>query len=246
VAPDLDPIFVFDSHERFLPLAVESVEAVKGAEVIAADGSRTEPIDLGSLPDDAGARLNFPPDPEGYQPELYRRLGNVGYVHEVRGGGLLWRQYWLWYLYNPKRVVVTGEHEGDWEFVQIGFAGDIPVCMTASQHRAGGSRFWWDLELRDGRPVVYPARDSHANFFTPVDGLKWIEDDGDGKGAVLDEIEWREFGPWVTWRGRWGNSTGKGRSPQSPGRQGERWRRPHRYHSKSRNEVSPALPAGAP
>jgi hypothetical protein len=216
---------------------VESVEAVEEAEVIAADGSRTSPVDLESLPDELGSRLNFPPHPEVYQPALYDRFGNVGYVHEARGGGLLWRQYWLFYLHNPKRVLVTGDHEGDWEFVQIGFADDLPICMTASQHRTGGSRFWWDLELsEDGRPLIYPARDSHANFFTPVDGIEWIGDDGDGKGAVLDEIEWRDFGPWATWKGRWGNSTGKGRSPQSPGRQGERWKRPHIYHSKAENQ----------
>jgi hypothetical protein len=236
MASDPDPIFVFDSRERFLPLAIESVEAVAEGEVIAADGARTQPIDLEALPPESGSRLNFPPHPERYQQQLLERFGSVGYTREVPGGGLRWRQFWLWYLHNPKQVLVTGDHEGDWEFVQVGYAGDVPVCMTASQHRTGGSRFWWDLELRNGRPVVYPALDSHANFFEPVDGIPWIGDDGDGRGAVLDAIEWREFGPWAAWKGRWGNSAGHGRSPQSPGRQGERWRHPHRYHSKAENQ----------
>jgi hypothetical protein len=230
---------VFDSREKFLPLAVESVEAIDGAEVISPDGTPAGPIRLDSLPA-GGGRMNFPPNPASYEQDLQRRFGNVGYTRDVLGGGLLWRQYWLWYLDNPKRVLVAGEHEGDWELVQIGYAGDVPVCMTASQHRNGGARFWWDLELRGGRPVIYPALGSHANFFRTVDGLPWVADDGDGRGEVLDSIEWRDFGPWETWPGRWGNSSGHGRSPESPGRQGDRWRRPHSFHAKAKNQLSSA------
>ena len=219
-----EPVFVFDSRERFHPLAVESVEAISD-------------VRLDALPPEGG-RMDFPPDPESYEPDLQRRFGNVGYTREVRGGGLLWRQYWLWYIHNPKRVLVTGDHEGDWEMVQIGYAGEAPVCATASRHRNGEARFWWDVELRGGRPVIYPARGSHANFFKPVDGIDWIEDDGDGKGAVLDAIEWREFGDWAAWPGRWGNSSGRGLSPESPGRQDERWNHPHRFHSRARSDVS--------
>ena len=155
----------------------------------------------------------------------------VGYSRELEGGGLEWHQYWLWYLYNPKKYFVTGEHEGDWEFVQVGYARNTPVCMTNSQHHSGGARMWWDVELLDDRPVVYVALGSHANYFTPVDGIPEIGDDGDGKGAVLDAIEWRDFGPWATWPGRWGHSTGEGQSPESPGCQGDRWSAPHKYHS---------------
>ena len=149
----------------------------------------------------------------------------------MAGAGLKWVQYWLWYLYNPKRVFVTGEHEGDWEFVQVGYAGELPVCTTCSQHHSGGSRMWWDVELRDGRPVVYPALGSHANYFKPVEQVPEIGDTGDGDGEVLDSIEWRDFGPWAKWNGRWGNSTGEGKSPQSPGSQGDRWHAPQLYHS---------------
>lgn len=96
--------------------------------------------------------------------------------------------------------------------------------MTCSQHHSGGSRMWWDVELRDGRPVIYPALGSHANYFKPVEQVPEIGDTGDGEGEALDSIEWRSFGPWAKWGGRWGNSTGEGKSPQSPGSQGDRWR----------------------
>ena len=226
-----DPVFVFDSRERFLPVAVESVEALP-AKLRLADGSDGGDVSLAALPREGG-RMNFPAEPERVEAEMERRFGRVGYRRQVKGGGLLWVQYWLWYLYNPKLVVVTGDHEGDWEFVQVGYAGERPVCMTASQHRSGGSRMWWDVELREGRPLVYAARGSHANYFEPVDQLPEFGDQGNGKGEVLDEIEWRDFGSWATWPGRWGNSTGPGQSPQSPGSQGDRWAAPHRYHSKA-------------
>jgi hypothetical protein len=229
-----DPIFVFDSHEAYLPLAAESAEAAP-ATLVELDGSDGGRVALDALPA-AGGRMNFPPDPKRYEQPMRERFGKVGYRRQVEGGGLTWIQYWLWYLYNPKLVVVTGDHEGDWEFVQVGYAGEAPVCMTASQHHSGGSRMWWDVERRDGRPLVYPALGSHANYFEPVLQLPEVGDRTDGKGEVLSDIEWRDFGPWATWPGLWGNSTGAGRSPQSPGCQGERWNAPHRYHSRSQSQ----------
>ncbi len=226
-----DPIFVLDSHERFRPIAVESVEQVP-ATLIGKGGAKGGVVTLSALPPDGG-RMDFPANPESQEERLRPTLGGVGYKREVQGGGLTWVQYWLWYLYNPKVFVVTGNHEGDWEFVQVGYAGEHPVCMTASQHHSGGARMWWDVERSDGRPVVYVARDSHANFFQPVDELPEIGDEGDGKGAVLDDLQWHEFGSWATWPGRWGASDEAGLSPESPGCQGERWSGPHRYHSKA-------------
>lgn len=234
VGDDQIPVFLFDSREEFLPLAAESVEALGGK--LTAPAGKTGPIDLADLPP-GGGRMDFPPSPRSYEAEMQEQFGNVGYRRAVDGGGLTWVQYWLWYLYNPKKVLVTGNHEGDWEFVQIAYAGEQPVCVTTSQHRSGGARMWWEVELdEDGRPLIYVALGSHANFFAPVDQFPEIGDDGDGKGKCLDAIEWREFGPWATWPGHWGNSTGQGRSPDSPGSQGDRWKAPHRYHGKARHQ----------
>lgn len=224
-----EPVFVFDSREGFKPVAVESVEFLR-ATLIRPDGSQAGPASLDSLPEEGG-RMNLPPQPSKGEAALPAEYRKVGYRRVMAGAGLKWVQYWLWYIYNPKRVFVTGEHEGDWEFVQVGYAGELPVCVTCSQHRSGGSRMWWDVELREGRPVIYPALGSHANYFEPVEQVPEIGDTGDGEGEVLDSIEWREFGPWAKWGGRWGNSTGEGKSPQSPGSQGDRWHAPHLYHS---------------
>jgi hypothetical protein len=229
-----EPVFVFDSREEFMPVAVESVEAV-GAEVVNADDTAGGRVDLDALPA-AGGWMNLPPDPRGYEGRMEKEFGEVGYRRSVEGGGLVWVQYWLWYLYNPKKVVVTGNHEGDWEFVQIGYAGEQPMCMTTSQHHSGGSRMWWEVEVEDGRPVVYVALGSHANYFEPVDQLPEVGDDGNGRGRRLAEVEWKEFGEWAAWPGQWGNSRGQGHSPDSPGSQGDRWSAPHRYHSKARHQ----------
>jgi hypothetical protein len=228
-----DPIFVFDSKERYLPMAVESVEAVPATLVTATGGAGGE-VSLDALPADGG-RMNFPPDPASQERRLRERFGNVGYRRQRGGGGLTWVQYWLWYLYNPKQYFGFGRHEGDWEFVQVGYAGETPVCMTTSRHQSGGSRMWWEIQLSGERPTIYVALDSHANFFTPREALIESEDSCDGKGERLEEIEWREFGEWQDWPGLWGNSTGEGRSPQSPGRQGVRWKQPAIYHSQSRD-----------
>jgi len=155
----------------------------------------------------------------------------VGYHRVVKQAGLFWHQFWTWWLYNPKKYVGRGAHEGDWEFVQLGCtdeAGETPVLATASQHHSGGKREVWRMVRKQGRPAFYVARDSHANYFTPVSD---VEDTADGRGLVLDAIEWRPFGDWAMWPGRWGNSDN---SPQSPGHQGARWHQPAVFHGQAR------------
>ena len=231
------PIFLLDSHEHFKPLDVGSAESVNGKLVDSHGHQTDDPIVLADLPA-AGGRMNFPADPESYEPELETQFGNVGYHRVVEDGGLQWHQYWLWYIYNPKVFVhIAGQHEGDWEFVQIGCVGETPVCMTNSQHDSGSGRMWWDVSKSDdGRPLVYVAVGSHANYFIPVDDIPEISDDADGNGARLDSLEWHEFGDWATWPGHWGNSTGAGQSPRSPGCQGARWSAPAKYHSFARGQ----------
>jgi hypothetical protein len=173
--------------------------------------------------------MDFPPDMKDPV-----NLPIVGYHRALRKANIWWHQFWLWYLYNPWEIAGIGRHEGDWEFVQIGCvdkAGDKPVLLTASQHHNGEKREYWRCELEDGRPVIYVALGSHANYFTP--GSRG-EDVADGKGKALTDIEWRDFGDWATWKGLWGNSTGAGRSPDSPGSQIERWQRPQTFHANAR------------
>jgi hypothetical protein len=214
------PIFVFDSEERWFPVGVEeSLDAVRAVVPRSFPGANN----AHGVRD--GVYIDFPPDMR--QPDL----PPVVYHRTVGGGPLVWEQYWLWYLYNPKRYVGYGEHEGDWEFVQLGYTRDgLAVLATASQHHTGSKREFWATEVRGGRPVFYVARDSHANYFAPG---RTLEDIADGEGQTLRDYELRPFGPWATWAGRWGNSRGEGKSPESPGCQEARWHAPHLYHSSS-------------
>jgi hypothetical protein len=216
----LTPIFKLNTKEAWRPQPVQTAERFGTID--------DAPVDLANLPA-AGGRMNFPPDMKDPA-----NTPIVGYHRALRAENLWWHQYWLWYLYNPWEIAGVGRHEGDWEFVQTGCvdkAGEKPVLMTASQHHNGEKREFWRCDLEDGRPVIYVAVDSHANYFTP--GSRG-EDVADGRGKKLTDIEWREFGPWATWGGLWGNSTGAGKSPQSPGSQRERWELPAVFHGRAR------------
>jgi hypothetical protein len=215
----ITPIFKLDSREDWRPQPVET------AQTFAKIGGA--PVLLSALPEKG--RMDFP---QGLRDPTDTPV--VGY-HRVREAeNLFWHQFWLWYLYNPWSIAGVGEHEGDWEFVQIASVdrdGERPVLLTASQHHGGEKRELWRSERDGGRPVVYVALGSHANYFTP--GWRG-DDDANGEGQVLADIEWRDFGEWATWAGMWGNSTGAGKSPESPGRQRERWELPAVFHARAR------------
>ena len=218
----ITPIFVLDSREAWRPQPAETAETLGKI--------NGQPVDLSNLPA-AGGRIDFPSPPALKDPQ---DTPVVGYHRALKTEGLWWHQYWLWYLYNPWAIAGVGKHEGDWEFVQLACidrAGKKPVLATASQHREGEKREFWRCELRRGRPVIYVARGSHANFFTP--GSRGV-DVADGNGRDLSRITWRDFGPWAEWPGIWGNSTEEGKSPSSPGSQTQRWTTPHLFHSSAR------------
>ena len=139
--------------------------------------------------------------------------------------GKLVLQYWFFYVYNDWNNL----HEGDWENVQLVFdARDArealdrePVSIGYSQHEGAEGADWDDdkLELVDGRPVVYPAAGSHANFFEDAlyigssaeQGVGC--DDTRGPHVELDpavrtipsdaSAAQAEF-PWIAFEGRWG------------------------------------------
>jgi hypothetical protein len=203
------PVFRLDSREKWRPVGVEQSLIAVGIDPAKA---LVDPI-----------KINFPPS---MKPPA---LPLVGYLRVVPAGGLWWRQFWLWWPSNPKKYIGRGEHEGDWELVQFGCvdpAGVKIVLVTCGQHAHSQGRFAWDKTLHraGNKIVVYAARDSHAMYFAPVDN---VTDQADGK-IELGPIEWREFGPWASYSGRWGNSD---TSPTSPGRQRLRWSAPHLWHS---------------
>jgi hypothetical protein len=155
------------------------------------------------------------------KPRVYARA-----VTERGKPGRLALQYWFYYLFNEW----NNNHEGDWEMIQLNFDAatpaealrERPTEVGYSQHSSAERAAWGDakLELVGGtRPVVYPARGSHANFFT--DELYLARSQAAGLGCDDARPPWRrldtrvatvpsepraylpEF-PWLGFEGRWG------------------------------------------
>lgn len=72
-------------------------------------------------------------------------------------------EYWYLYTYND----APNKHEGDWEMVALEMEADLSAPRRAGYagHSSGFVRPWSHVEQREGRPVVYVARGSHAAYF---------------------------------------------------------------------------------
>lgn len=170
-------------------------------------------------------------DAQGFQ-------GNPGYANKTYGQivrddtGAMYLQYWFFYYHNPKTFFTYGAHEGDWERIQIYMSpGGIPIAVTYSQHNSRETCAWsYVQKQQNGRPVVYVAEGSHANYFTSGNhaveirdlgvSLGFINDSADGARTpfvVPSPIDVSVMPNWMRWRGHWGqNIGGSGESPLSP------------------------------
>lgn len=244
------PALVYDPQEAYRAMSAASIVDYRDntlkrrdGSVVARAGAGLALALLSAYDVKDGDRLDEAGDP---LPASRRFQADPAYRERVYGrvkedGGRVWLQYWLWCYYNPKQLLGFGKHEGDWELVQIGLGADgTPEVATFSQHEGAEARDWGATRRQGDHPVVYVAPLSHACYFEPgshpyVLGV----DNPDGRLApVLPRVE--PFGPWVAWKGSWGNSTGVaggtfgGRSPASPGRQGQKWDHPAAWHTRAR------------
>jgi hypothetical protein len=146
-------------------------------------------------------------------------------------GGGAWLQYWLYYPEQDqdRGIVRTGRHQGDWELVQVRVdAAARPRDVVYAQHRGGERCSWAKVERRDGHPVVYVARGSHASYLRAgTRDRMWPDpnDEADGRGRITRPRPVRVNAgspPWMTWPGRWGGARqhwwipGEQDSPRGP------------------------------
>src|ERR1700761_5566158 len=103
------------------------------------------------------------------QPQYANRV----YGHTATGSdGRLWLAYWFFYFYNDYDLIGplirAGLHEGDWEMIQLRLdpTAMVPDLAVYAQHRHAGQRTWTQVEREGDQPVVYPARGSHASYFS--------------------------------------------------------------------------------
>jgi VPS62-like protein len=139
----------------------------------------------------------------------------------VAGGRLL--QYWFFYYNNPKTFATVGDHEGDWEMIQVRVdAGGSPVGAVYAQHETGEYCPWDRVETTEtGRPVVYVAHESHASYFWPGDHRivvnnlpdQWDYADGQGESVVPSVTDTSTAPSWMEWPGKWGGADSSPRSP---------------------------------
>lgn len=156
--------------------------------------------------------------------------------------GSRWLQYWFFYYFNGSRKKGLGQHEGDWEMIQIRLdESDKPAEMTYAQHNKA-EQVPWDpdrVDFRDEAPIVYVAFGSHASLPTPGKHEAPVFDDlCDGNGHLmrptLIDIS-AEQQSWLHWPGRWGASrddsyTLQVGSPCGPAFQ-RAWKCPSLFHA---------------
>jgi hypothetical protein len=162
--------------------------------------------------------------------------------------GRLRLQYWLFYYYNDYQLLGPlsgGNHEGDWELVQLRLdADEKPAQAVYTQHKQAESRAFTQTT-----PIVYVARGSHANYFSS--GSHWTGnwfDQADGKGPQIVPalIVLEDQTPWALWPGFWGDTKPgflplDSTSPVSPGTR-PHWLDPSKLKGAAPPQAAPAPP----
>lgn len=186
------------------------------------------------------------PDAAAYQANPLYQDRIYGRVVYVRDGGQVvgaWLQYWVYYYFNDVPVVSSGDHESDWEMVQVRVnANSVAQYAVYAQH-GGRTRCGYEqVEKKGLRPVVYVAHGTHASYFRsgfklPAADNPHVPDVADGaitgrKVRGLIRIGQNVRPKWVDWPGYWGNSRGGiagTESPHGPKFQSAKWSDPESF-----------------
>ena len=128
----------------------------------------------------------------------------VAYVNAKYANNWLDIQFWLFYPYNGSgtaKISVTGfndklkldpagEHGGDWEHVtcRVDPSSKSLRAMYLAQHNGGTWVSLGDIQMQDGRPVVYSSRHGHASYRSAGDNLS------NGTSQKELGVTWFEFG----------------------------------------------------
>ena len=131
-------------------------------------------------------------------------LGYKVYAHVDTTSNII--QYWFFYAFNGGDM---NRHEGDWEMIQVVLSGEQPTQVMFSQHYAGQTATWNQVEKEGNHVKVYVARGSHANYIKPYSGKIGLASDTVGdNGKVLPPTEYTievlADQPWLAFAGSWG------------------------------------------
>jgi hypothetical protein len=162
-----------------------------------------------------------------------------GRIVPIREGDLVtgaWLQYWVFYYYDDFPRVAIGDHEGDWEMVQVRVDADgVPHNAVYAHHGDAAKCTWPKLDTSGARPVVYVALGSHASYFHTGRHGNDFDVDGKQPRRVRKLIRINNSSPkWINWPGFWGNSRGGFKSPKGPKFQsGDVWANPEAFYLKA-------------
>jgi hypothetical protein len=167
-----------------------------------------------------------------------RTYGRVKY-----SGGRWWLQYWLWYYYQPF-LLGFGDHEGDWEMIQIGLNEDaLPELATYAEHSGGESCTFDELPTSIGyygnlAPDVWVSYGVHASY-TNNEHLGVGEATDGSLPRDPQVINAYDTENWVQWPGKWGDSE---TSPGTPSTQGKKWSEPDKFYEEGGECTSSGFP----
>jgi hypothetical protein len=131
-------------------------------------------------------------------------LGYTVYAHVDTANNVI--QYWFFYAFNGGDL---NRHEGDWEMVQVVLSGGQPSEVMYSQHYAGQTAKWNQVDKEGDHVKVYVAKGSHANYIKPYSGKVGLASDTVGdNGKILAPTEYTiqilDTQGWLSYGGRWG------------------------------------------
>lgn len=160
-----------------------------------------------------------------YGDRIYGRVVRLRDGERVTGA---WLQYWFFYYHNDFPRTDIGDHEGDFEMVQVKVDANAKPLFAVYAHHKGASKCGWDdVRKRGSRPIVYVALGSHASYFRSGPQGQDRDNDGARERRLRGLIRIGTSSPqWLNWPGVWG---GSGASPRGPKRQGEKWSDPESF-----------------
>jgi hypothetical protein len=135
--------------------------------------------------------------------------------------GKVWLQYWFFYYYNDVPFPLIGDHEADWEMIQIGLNGSLtPDVASYAQHSGAESCPWARVPKYNGPRKGAPDdgatdRDRRTRLGQLARSLGWQRQPDQQPGRAGREVG-RPQG--LQRRGKPVPNPGLGRGHSAPGR----------------------------
>lgn len=185
------PVIVFDEHESEFPCNPEQI--FRYGKIVANESTYLQPNITGPV----------------YRQSIIAFVQNsVQYIDIL---------YVFFYIYNgPIGCLNIGEHNGDFEHIRVRIY-PTHTDVFISQHSGGEWVNWNNLtQNKDGRKIIYVARNSHAMYTSPGRHIRYF---GIGNDVCYGTTEWepdvilydtKSSNDWLSFSGKWGKDGPRG------------------------------------